>query len=169
MCGLNLLNLRPPASSICAACVLLVVSIFNSCWYLPVAIAHCARMRLIIQETPDTVAAWAATYVVKRIRSFAPTPDRPFILGWTVRWVQHLWKGALRTHRSLTRHFHAHRSSYWQLSPADVQEADYAAQRWRDQLCERGYIQVCVTRPAGGMRCRLPQGLARTTTHVIPW
>jgi hypothetical protein len=38
-------------------------------------------MRLIILPDPDTVASWVATYVKKRILAFAPTPERPFILG----------------------------------------------------------------------------------------
>ena len=38
-------------------------------------------MRLVILDDPDAVAAWVAQYVVKRIRAFAPTPDRPFVLG----------------------------------------------------------------------------------------
>jgi hypothetical protein len=38
-------------------------------------------MRLIIQQDPDTVASWVATYIKKRILAFAPTPERPFVLG----------------------------------------------------------------------------------------
>ena len=38
-------------------------------------------MRLIIQQNPEEVTAWVASYVVKRINAFAPTPDRPFVLG----------------------------------------------------------------------------------------
>jgi glucosamine-6-phosphate deaminase len=36
-------------------------------------------MRLIICE--DEVATWAARYVCQRIRAFAPTAERPFVLG----------------------------------------------------------------------------------------
>ena len=38
-------------------------------------------MRLIIEESPSQVATWVASYVVKRIAAFAPTPSRPFVLG----------------------------------------------------------------------------------------
>jgi glucosamine-6-phosphate deaminase len=38
-------------------------------------------MRLIIHDDPRTVAHWVATYVKKRILAFAPTPERPFVLG----------------------------------------------------------------------------------------
>jgi hypothetical protein len=38
-------------------------------------------MRLIIQSNPDEVSSWVASYVVKRIKAFAPTPERPFVLG----------------------------------------------------------------------------------------
>jgi hypothetical protein len=38
-------------------------------------------MRLIIHDHPDKVAHWVATYVKRRILAFAPTPDRPFVLG----------------------------------------------------------------------------------------
>lgn len=38
-------------------------------------------MRLIIEETKDKVASWVASYVRKRINDFAPTAERPFVLG----------------------------------------------------------------------------------------
>ena len=38
-------------------------------------------MRLIILRDPDQVATWVATYVKKRILAYAPTPERPFVLG----------------------------------------------------------------------------------------
>lgn len=38
-------------------------------------------MRLIICESPDAVASWAARYVKHRIEKFAPSADRPFVLG----------------------------------------------------------------------------------------
>jgi glucosamine-6-phosphate deaminase len=38
-------------------------------------------MRLIICESADAVANWAACYVRQRIEQFAPTVDRPFVLG----------------------------------------------------------------------------------------
>lgn len=38
-------------------------------------------MRLIICETPSAVADWAARYVKQRIQRFAPTAERPFVLG----------------------------------------------------------------------------------------
>jgi len=38
-------------------------------------------MRLIIQPDYDQVSRWAAHLVVKRIQAFAPTAERPFVLG----------------------------------------------------------------------------------------
>lgn len=38
-------------------------------------------MRLIIQDSYDKISQWAAAYIVKRIKEFAPTADRPFVLG----------------------------------------------------------------------------------------
>jgi glucosamine-6-phosphate deaminase len=38
-------------------------------------------MRLIIQESYGKMSQWAAAYIVRRIREFGPTPERPFVLG----------------------------------------------------------------------------------------
>jgi glucosamine-6-phosphate deaminase len=38
-------------------------------------------MRVIIQSNYDLVSKWVASYVVKKIREFKPTPEKPFILG----------------------------------------------------------------------------------------
>ncbi len=38
-------------------------------------------MRLVILQQPDAVASYVATYVKKRILAFAPTPEKPFVLG----------------------------------------------------------------------------------------
>ena len=38
-------------------------------------------MRLIIQPDYEKLSQWAARYVADRINEFAPTPDRPFVLG----------------------------------------------------------------------------------------
>ncbi|XP_057662963.1 glucosamine-6-phosphate isomerase isoform X2 [Diorhabda carinulata] len=38
-------------------------------------------MRLIILDSADKVSEWAATYVMKRINDFAPSPDKYFVLG----------------------------------------------------------------------------------------
>ena len=38
-------------------------------------------MRLIIQDSYDQVSRWAAAHIVRRITEFAPTPDKPFVLG----------------------------------------------------------------------------------------
>ena len=38
-------------------------------------------MRLIIQESYSQISHWAAAYIVKKINNFAPTPERPFVLG----------------------------------------------------------------------------------------
>lgn len=38
-------------------------------------------MRLIIQESYSQLSQWAAAYIVKRIKEFGPSADRPFVLG----------------------------------------------------------------------------------------
>ncbi|HET9130687.1 MAG TPA: glucosamine-6-phosphate deaminase, partial [Terriglobia bacterium] len=38
-------------------------------------------MRVIIQKNYDLVSKWTASYVVKKIKEFNPTPEKPFILG----------------------------------------------------------------------------------------
>ena len=38
-------------------------------------------MRVIIQSEYDLVSKWVASYVVRKIREFKPTPDKPFVLG----------------------------------------------------------------------------------------
>ena len=38
-------------------------------------------MRLIIEKDYDLMSQWAANYVASRINEFAPTPERPFVLG----------------------------------------------------------------------------------------
>ena len=38
-------------------------------------------MRLMIKENKDEVSAYVAEYIVKRINAFAPTAERPFVLG----------------------------------------------------------------------------------------
>ena len=38
-------------------------------------------MRLIIQRNKDEVADWVATYVMRRINDFAPTAEKPFVIG----------------------------------------------------------------------------------------
>ncbi len=38
-------------------------------------------MRLIIQESYSRLSQWAASYIVMKINDFAPTSERPFILG----------------------------------------------------------------------------------------
>jgi len=38
-------------------------------------------MRLIIRPDYDAVSAWAANHIARRIREFAPSPARPFVLG----------------------------------------------------------------------------------------
>jgi glucosamine-6-phosphate deaminase len=38
-------------------------------------------MRVIIQTDYDLVSKWVASYVVRKIRDFSPTPDKPFVLG----------------------------------------------------------------------------------------
>ncbi|MCL2727009.1 MAG: glucosamine-6-phosphate deaminase [Bacteroidales bacterium] len=38
-------------------------------------------MRIIIQPDYHRLSEWAATYIVKKINAFAPTGERPFVLG----------------------------------------------------------------------------------------
>ena len=38
-------------------------------------------MRVIIKSDYNGVSEWAANYIADRINNFAPTPDRPFVLG----------------------------------------------------------------------------------------
>jgi len=38
-------------------------------------------MRLIIEESYGKMSQWASAYIAKKIRDFAPTPERPFLLG----------------------------------------------------------------------------------------
>lgn len=38
-------------------------------------------MRLIIRDDPAAASAYVANYIVNRINRFAPTPERPFVLG----------------------------------------------------------------------------------------
>lgn len=38
-------------------------------------------MRLVIQENYPELSMWAATYIMTRINSFNPTPQKPFVIG----------------------------------------------------------------------------------------
>ncbi|SPO04755.1 related to glucosamine-6-phosphate isomerase [Cephalotrichum gorgonifer] len=38
-------------------------------------------MRVIIREEADAASEYVANYIVERIRQFAPTPEKPFVLG----------------------------------------------------------------------------------------
>ncbi len=38
-------------------------------------------MRLIIEPNYDRLSKWIANYVAKKINDFAPTPEKPFVLG----------------------------------------------------------------------------------------
>lgn len=38
-------------------------------------------MRLIIQESYSQISQWAAAYIVNKINEFAPTAEKPFVLG----------------------------------------------------------------------------------------
>lgn len=38
-------------------------------------------MRLIIQNSYEQISHWAAAYIVKSIREFEPSPEKPFVLG----------------------------------------------------------------------------------------
>lgn len=52
----------------------------------PVSITHCPSHCAILftlstLSCPLSAGAWAATYIKKRIQAFAPTEERPFVLG----------------------------------------------------------------------------------------
>ena len=38
-------------------------------------------MRVIIEQDKATMSKWAANHIIERIRTFAPTEERPFVLG----------------------------------------------------------------------------------------
>lgn len=38
-------------------------------------------MRMLIHENYEALSKWTAHYVAKKIKDFAPTPERPFVLG----------------------------------------------------------------------------------------
>lgn len=38
-------------------------------------------MRIIVEDNPDAVAEYAATYIKNRINKFKPGPDRYFVIG----------------------------------------------------------------------------------------
>ena len=38
-------------------------------------------MRLIIQENYEQISKWAAAYIVRKIKQFKPSADKPFVLG----------------------------------------------------------------------------------------
>ena len=38
-------------------------------------------MRLIIQPDYEKISSWAASYIVSKINAFAPTENKPFVLG----------------------------------------------------------------------------------------
>ena len=38
-------------------------------------------MRVIIEQDKAAMSKWAANHIIERIRAFAPTEDRPFVLG----------------------------------------------------------------------------------------
>ncbi len=38
-------------------------------------------MRVIIEQDKAAMSKWAANHIIERIRTFAPTEDRPFVLG----------------------------------------------------------------------------------------
>ena len=47
----------------------------------PIAIAPCPPMRLEIQEDKAAVGRFVANYLAAKINAFAPTKERPFVLG----------------------------------------------------------------------------------------
>lgn len=55
-------------------------------------------MRLFIFEDPDGVGQWVAEYVMNRINEFAPTAEKPFVLGLpTGEWLVGEGRALLQT------------------------------------------------------------------------
>ncbi|KAI9571717.1 glucosamine-6-phosphate isomerase [Boletus coccyginus] len=48
---------------------------------IAVRLSPLAAMRLIIRDDPTAVGDYIANYIAKRINDFAPTADKPFVLG----------------------------------------------------------------------------------------
>jgi len=38
-------------------------------------------MRIVIKETKADTGKWTADYIINKIKAFAPTPDKPFVMG----------------------------------------------------------------------------------------
>ena len=38
-------------------------------------------MRLIVKDSYESLSQWAAGYIVNKINAFAPTEEKPFVLG----------------------------------------------------------------------------------------
>lgn len=53
-------------------------SSFPAC---PLVTLVLSLQRLVIKDNADEVSEWVAQYVVARIKGFAPTADKPFVLG----------------------------------------------------------------------------------------
>ncbi|MFP3089833.1 glucosamine-6-phosphate deaminase [Treponema sp. TIM-1] len=57
-------------------------------------------MRLIIQKNYEAASRWGAAYIAKRIKEFAPRPDKPFVLGLpTGSSPLGIYKELIRLHR----------------------------------------------------------------------
>ncbi|MDR2629752.1 MAG: glucosamine-6-phosphate deaminase [Spirochaetaceae bacterium] len=57
-------------------------------------------MRLIIQKDYETASRWGAAYIAKRIKEFAPSPEKPFVLGLpTGSSPLGIYKELIRLHR----------------------------------------------------------------------
>lgn len=44
-------------------------------------VCETVKMRLIIRDDAEQASVYIADYIVTRIKHFAPTADRPFVLG----------------------------------------------------------------------------------------
>ena len=63
-------------------------------------------MRLIIQPDYGKLSQWAAKYIASRINEFAPTPDKPFVLGLPTG------SSPLGTYKELIRLYHEGQVSF---------------------------------------------------------
>lgn len=73
-------------------------------------------MRIVIENTVEEVADYAAEYIIKAINDFAPTADRPFVLGLPTGGTP------LRTYQRLIQAFRERRISFQNVITFNMDE-----------------------------------------------
>jgi len=73
-------------------------------------------MRLIIQPDYTRLSEWAASYIVNKIQTFAPTVDRPFVLGLPTG------SSPIGCYRALIRLYQEKRISFKHVSTFNMDE-----------------------------------------------